>query len=157
MRHRIVEIGSFDAVGLRTECPGGDTNSIGQLWDDFFGKDCREVAGSQGIVGVSWGDGTGGFSYMAAHKLPAGSGHAAAAAAQYESRAVPGGKYVGVQWAGKGGPEMSSAFMDIFQRVIPEVGLQVHPEGCCIEDYPNEGAYDEATGTLRAELLVRVQ
>ena len=40
---------------------------------------------------------------------------------------------------------------------IPQAGLSVHPEGCCIEDYPNEGAYDEATGTLKAELLVRVE
>jgi len=155
MEHRIVNIDGFDAVGLRTECPGGDISSIGQLWDGFFGAKYREVDGSQGIVGVSWGDGAGGFSYMAAHRVPAGSG-AAAAGDDYVARAVPGGRYVGVQWQGKGGPEMSSAFQDIFGKVIPEAGLSVHPEGCCIEDYPNEGAYDEATGTLKAELLVRV-
>lgn len=155
MEHRIVDLEGFDAVGLRTECPAGDISSIGKLWDDFFGAQQRQISGSQGIVGVSWGDGAGGFSYMAAHKVPAGSGASAAADAGYESRAVPGGRYIGVQWAGKGGPEMSAAFQELFSRTIPEAGLSVHPEGCCIENYP-EHAYDPETQILRAELLVRI-
>ena len=156
MEHRIVDLESFDAVGLRTECPGGDISSIGPLWESFFGSQCREVAESKGIVGISWGDGADGFSYMAAHKVPDGSGQSAAAEAQYEWREVPGGKYVGVEWAGKGGPEMSAAFQEIFHKIIPSAGLSVHPAGCCIEDYPAH-AYDPETQTLRAELLVRVQ
>jgi predicted transcriptional regulator YdeE len=150
--YRIVELAGFDAVGLRTECPGSDISSIGKLWEDFFGAKSREVEGSLGIVGVSWSNGSGGFSYMAAHKLAAGTG---VARDGYESRSVPGGKYIGLQWAGKGGGEMSAAFQELFCKIIPSAGLVMHPQGCCVEDYP-EHAYDPKTQTLRAELLVRV-
>ena len=157
MDHRIVELDGFDAVGLRCECPGMDTSAIGPLWEQFFHGGGTPLPGSQGVVGVSWGDGAGGFSYMAAYRLPVDSGEAAAQAAggDFVSHSVPGGRYVGVQWQGQGGPEMSAAFQDIFRRIIPKNSLSVAPDGVCVEDYP-EHAYDPATQTLKAELLVKV-
>jgi hypothetical protein len=157
--HRIIELEGFDAVGLSCECPGGDISAIGPLWDDFFGAKSQEVPGSLGIVGVSWGNGAGGFGYMAAHKVASGAGEAAAlmAGSDYASRTVPGGRYIGVQWSGKGGSDMSSAFQDLFNRIIPEAGEQVAADGVCVEDYPNEGAWDPETQTLRAELQVKVE
>jgi predicted transcriptional regulator YdeE len=154
MEHRMVNLDAFDGVGIRTECPGRDISSIGPLWDRFF-EEVAQVEGSQGVVGLSWGDGADGFSYLAGYKVPAGSG-AALATNGLESYNVPGGRYVSVQWQGAAGSEMSQAFQEIFTRILPDNGQEMHPEGACIEDYP-EHAYDPETNTLRAELLVRVK
>jgi predicted transcriptional regulator YdeE len=154
MEHSIVELEAFDGVGIRTECPAGDLSSIGPLWERFFAGSVQ-VAGSQGVVGLSWGDGDGGFSYLAARKVPVGAG-AGLVSEGLESYSVPAGRYVSVQWQGAAGNEMSQAFKEIYERIIPEGGMELHPEGACIEDYP-EHAYDPLTNTLKCELLVRVR
>ena len=151
MEYRTIELESFDAVGLRTECPGGDISSIGPLWDRFF-QDTAKPDGSFGVVGLSWGDGAGGFSYLAGYKVPAGTGSPSGSG--LESYSVPAGRYVSVHWAGSP-QEMSKTFHELFERTIPDNGMTMHPEGACIEDYPDD-CWDETTNTLRCELLVRV-
>lgn len=154
MEYRFVELEGYDAIGLRTECPGGDTGSIGPLWDRLFHDASAQFEGGSGVVGLSWGDGADGFSYLAAHKVPAGRGAELAQQHGLESYSVPGGRYVSVQWQGPP-EEMKTMFQDIFRRILPENGLALHPEGACIEDYPPD-AHDPVAGTLKCELLVRV-
>lgn len=153
MDHTIIDLPAFDAVGLRCECPGGDTSAIGPLWDALF-EQHAEIPGSIGVVGLSWGDGADGFSYLAGHKVAAGQGAEIAASSGLQSLSVPGSRCVSVQWQGKP-DDMKAAFSDIYSRILPEQGLKMKAAGVCIEDYPPD-AHDEVTRTLKAELLVQV-
>lgn len=155
MDHHIEQLEGFDAVGLRCECPGRDTSAIGPLWDSFFEKH-GELPGSLGVVGLSWGDGGGGgFSYLAGHKVAAGTGAAIAAERGMETLSVRGGRYVCVDWQGTP-DEMKAMFQDIFKRIIPENGYKMTADGVCVEDYPQD-CWDAATNTMRCQLQVEIE
>jgi predicted transcriptional regulator YdeE len=154
MDHEVRELAGFDAVGLRCECPGRDTAAIGPLWDAFF-EQAGKLPESRGVVGLSWGDGADGFSYLAGHKVEPGQGAALAQERGLEALSVRGGRYVCVDWRGTP-DEMKAMFQDIFKRILPENGYRLTADGVCVEDYPQD-CLDTETNTMRCQLQVEIE
>ena len=75
--------------------------------------------------------------------------------AGFDSETLEASRYVKVPFLGTP-PEMGQEFQRIFNEVLPELGFSIQPGFCCLEEYPEEGAWDEATGRLKADLYVEL-
>jgi predicted transcriptional regulator YdeE len=149
MEHRIVVLEDFDVIGLSLECRGGP-EGIGNLWERFFER-YEELPPPQGLWGVSFGHGDGSFTYLAC----VGAAEGAVAPEGMVKRTVPGGRFA--VWPFKGEPyDMYREFGAIFEQRLPAAGLTVQQPVTCLELYPTD-AWDEATGTLAADLYVAVE
>jgi predicted transcriptional regulator YdeE len=145
MERTIIELQPFTVVGKGLDCPGYDASGIGQLWADCSPQLAAVVPGAR-MWGVSI-PGQGGFYYLAAVEMPEGS----AVPDGLESRVVAGGRYMRAAFNAPP-PEMQAAFGQLYGS-LAGAGEQPVQGGPCLEYYPHD-CWDEATGSLKAELYV---
>jgi len=149
MEHRFEKMDSFKVAGLDVDCTHEDISAIEPLWDKFNGR-LKDVRDCQGVYGVCF-DQPGGFKYVAGAMIgpPQGTPDG------LRIWDVPAAKYVVYDFCGKP-EEMSKMFHEIFTTHLKAAGLCFRENCAVLERYP-EDCIDEATGKLKAELLVPVK
>jgi predicted transcriptional regulator YdeE len=150
MEHEIVNMDSFEIIGIGLACTGFDTRGIPDLWELQFFPRIRELNPELRIIGACL-PAVDGFHYVAAAEMPSGS----ELPQGMEQHVIPAARWFTMRYLGKPA-ELIMSFAKILHEHLPAAGLK-HADGpICLEIYPQD-CWNAQTGEVTADLYVQLE